>query len=71
MFLAIQISGSDDISIVNAKAILDLEEFNLTPEEMQKFKIIFVKLNKQLADSLYEQYPTSSVISEIRPKSDA
>ena len=68
LFLAVQISDLNDVVVVDAEAIIDLRDFNLTPEEIDKFKDIFRKLNSKLAASFQKQYPASSVISEIRSK---
>ncbi len=68
LFLAVQISDLNDVVVVDAEAIIDLTEFNLTPEEIDKFKDIFRKLNSKLVASFQKQYPASSVISEIRSK---
>jgi 5,10-methenyltetrahydromethanopterin hydrogenase len=69
LFLAVQIFDSDTIIVVDGKAIVDLAEFHLTPEEIEKFKKIFRKLNHELSVSLQKHHPASSVISEIRSKS--
>ena len=68
LFLAVQISDLNDVVVVDAEAIIDLTEFNLTPEEIDKIKDIFRKLNSKLVASFQEQYPASSVISEILSK---
>lgn len=65
ILLAVQILNSDNIAIVDASASLDLDEFDLTPEQIKKFQKIFRKLNHQLAESLQKQHPACSVISEI------
>ena len=68
LFLAVHISDLNDVVVVDAEAIIDLTEFNLTPEEINKIKDIFRKLNSKLVASFQEQYPASSVISEILSK---
>ncbi|OKH34389.1 hypothetical protein NIES2101_39085 [Calothrix sp. HK-06] len=65
ILLAVQIVNSDNIGIVDVKATLDLDEFDLTPEEVDKFQKIFRRLNNKLAESLQKQHPACSVISEI------
>ncbi|ACC81819.1 hypothetical protein [Nostoc punctiforme] len=69
IFIAIEVPDLNDVVILQGSAIVDLAEFQLTPQETMKFKKIFEKVNTKLAESLYEQFPASSIISEIRVKS--
>lgn len=68
LLIAVQISDND-IVIIQGEAIVDLAEFNLTNQEVEKFRKIFLKINAKLAESFQEQFPASSVISEIKLKS--
>ncbi|RCJ26171.1 hypothetical protein A6770_26525 [Nostoc minutum NIES-26] len=69
IFIAIEVSELNNVVILQGSAIVDLAEFQLTPQETMKFKRIFEKVNTKLAESLYEQFPATSIISEIRVKS--
>lgn len=69
LFIAVEISGTDKIVVIQADAILDLSEFNLTPQKTEKFQNILMKLNGKLADSFQKLFPACSVISEIRSQS--
>ncbi|MBD2771900.1 hypothetical protein [Iningainema tapete] len=68
LLIAVQISDND-IVIIQGEAIVDLAEFNLTYQEVEKFRKIFMKINAKLAESFQEKYPASSVLSEIKLKS--
>ena len=68
LLIAVQFSASDDVEIIHAEATVDLQKFALTPEELHKFKLIFKGLNTKLAESLQENCPAVSVISELRSK---
>lgn len=68
ILIAVEVSDLNDVVILQGQAIVDLAEFELTPQETVKFKKIFEKVNAKLAESLYEQFPATSVISEIRVK---
>ncbi|NMG18209.1 hypothetical protein [Brasilonema bromeliae] len=69
LLIAVQITDTDDIVIVQGEAIVDLAEFNLTPQEVDKFEKILKTINGRLAESFQKQFPATSVISEIRKKS--
>ena len=66
LLIAVEISESDEVVLVDAEAVLDLTEFDLTPQEAEKFNKIFKKMNVSLAESFQKRFPASSVISEIR-----
>jgi hypothetical protein len=68
LLIAIEISNTDELVIVQGEARIDLAEFNLTPQEIEKFDKIFKKMNITLAESFQTQFPAVSVISEIRQK---
>lgn len=69
LLIAVQCPNQDDIQIIQAEAAVNLDKFNLTPQEIYKFQLILKELNSELAKSLEEQHPAVSVISEIRSKS--
>ncbi len=69
LLIAVQISDNDDIVVVQAEAIIDLAEFDLTLQEIEKFRKILRRMNASLAESFQKQFPATSVISEIRSKS--
>jgi len=69
LLMAVEISGTDEIVIVQGEAVVDLAEYDLTPQELAKFRQIFQRLNAKLAESFQKQFPASSVVSEIRSKS--
>ena len=66
LLIAVEISEGDEVVLVDAEAVLDLTEFDLTPQEAEKFNKIFKKMNVSLAESFQKRFPASSVISEIR-----
>ena len=66
LLIAVEISESDEVVLVDAEAVLDLTEFNLTPQEVEKFDKILKKINVSLAESFQKRFPATSVISEIR-----
>jgi hypothetical protein len=69
LLIAIEICDSNELLIVHGEAIIDLAEFNLTPQEIEKFDQILKIMNIRLAESFQNQFPAASVISEIRRKS--
>jgi hypothetical protein len=69
LLIAVQITDTDDVVVVQGEAIVDLAEFNLTPEEVEKFGKILRVINAKLAESFQKQFPATSVISEILVKS--
>ena len=69
LLIAVQIIDTDDIVVVQGEATVDLAQFNLTPEEVEKFGKILRVINAKLAESFQKQFPATSVISEIRVKS--
>ncbi|MDP8964788.1 MAG: hypothetical protein M3O33_12560 [Cyanobacteriota bacterium] len=66
LLIAVQFSNESEVELVQGEALIDLSEFNLTPQEVQKFQQILRKLNSELAKSLQKAHPATSVISEIR-----
>jgi hypothetical protein len=69
LLIAVEFSKESEVEFVQAEAIIDLSEFDLTPQEVHKFQQILRKLNSELAKSLQKAHPATSVISEIRSKS--
>ena len=69
LLIAIQIAETDEVVVVEAEAVIDLAEYNLTPLEVEKFTKIFRRINFKLAESFQKQFPATSVFSEIRSKS--
>jgi hypothetical protein len=69
LLIAVQFSNGTEVELVQGEAIIDLSEFNLTPQEVHKFQQILRKLNSELAKSLQKAHPATSVISEIRSQS--
>jgi hypothetical protein len=47
---------------------IDLAEFDFTPQELEKVRKLFQKLNFALSDAFSEICPAASVIAEIRSK---
>ena len=68
LLIAIEITDSNKLVVVQGEAVVDLAEFNLTPQEIEKFGKILRIMNAKLAESFQKQFPTTSVISEIRQK---
>ena len=68
VLIAVQIIGTDDVVVVQGEATVDLDQFNLTPQEVEKFGKILRVINAKLAESFQTQFPATSVISEIRTK---
>ncbi len=69
LLIAVHITDTNDVVVVQGEAIVDLAEFNLTPKEVEKFGKILRVINAKLAESFQKQFPATSVISEIRVKS--
>ena len=67
--IVIEISNSDELIVVQGEAVVDLAKFNLTQQEIEKFDKILRIMSVKLAASFQKQFPTTSVISEIRQKS--
>lgn len=65
--IAVRFSNRASVEVVTAEATVDLAEFELAPQEVQKLKIILQRLNKQLAQSLEKYCSAVSLTSEIRP----
>ncbi len=47
---------------------IDLAEFDFTPQELEKVRKLFQKLNFALSDAFSEICPAASVMTEIRSK---
>jgi len=45
ILIAVEVSDLNDVVILQGQAIVDLAEFELTPQETVKFKKIFEKVN--------------------------
>ncbi len=66
LMLAVRFSNRVSVEIVEAEAKVDLAEFELTPQELEKLGIIIKKLNNALAESLQKRCSAVSIISELR-----
>ncbi len=69
--IAVRFSNRATVEVVTAEAIVDLAEFELAPQEIQKLTVILQRLNKELAHSLEKHCSAVSLTSEIRPASTA
>jgi hypothetical protein len=47
---------------------IDLAEFDFTPQELEKVRKLFQKLNFALSDAFSQVCPAASVVAEIRSK---
>ncbi len=68
VLIGVQTSEHNDFVLVQGEATIDLDEFDLRPQEIEKFGKILKKMNAKLAESFQKQFPATSVISEIRSK---
>jgi hypothetical protein len=66
IMIAVRFSNRTAVEVVEAEAKVDLSDFELTPPEVQKLKVILKKLNEKLAESLQKRCSAVSIISELR-----
>jgi hypothetical protein len=65
--IAVRFSNRAAVEVVQAEAKVDLAEFELTPQEVQKLRAIVKMLNNELAKSLERSCSAVSITSELRP----
>lgn len=65
--IAVRFSNRAAVEVVEAEAKVDLSEFELTPQEVQKLKAIVKRLNNELAKSLEKSCSAVSITSDLRP----
>jgi hypothetical protein len=63
----VRFSNRSAVEVVEAEAKVDLAEFDLTQQEIDKFRTIIKKLNDSLAESLQKRCSAVSIVSELRP----
>lgn len=68
LLLAVPCYQEDVLVILKATINLDLSEFELTPEEIYKFRKIMQQLNYSLSDAFSKSCLAASVTTEIQPK---
>jgi hypothetical protein len=66
LMLAVRFSNRVAVEVVEAEAKVDLSEFDLTPQELEKFSTIIKRLNNAMAESLQKSCSAVSIISELR-----
>jgi hypothetical protein len=66
LLIAVRLSNRSAVEVVEAEAKVDLAEFELTQEEVDKFRTIIKKLNDSLAESLKKRCSAVSIVSELR-----
>jgi hypothetical protein len=66
LMLAVRLSNRVSVEIVEAEAKVDLTEFDLTPQELEKLGTIIKRLNNAMAESLQKQCSAVSIVSELR-----
>lgn len=64
--LAVRLSNRAAVEVVEAEAKVNLAEFDLTPEELEKFSTIIKRLNDAMAESLQKRCSAVSIVSELR-----
>ena len=71
LVITFKLQGSSQEKTIEAYSMVELDEFNLTDIELEKFSKIFEKLNKKLYHSLQENSSSVSIESKIVSKQDA
>ncbi len=66
--LAIECSNHGQPEILETAINIDLAEFDFTPQELEKVRKLFQKLNFALSDAFSKICPAASVMTEIRSK---
>lgn len=69
--ITIKLQDSNQEKTIEAYSMVELDEFDLTEMELEKFSKIFEKLNKKLYHSLQENSSRVSIESKIVSKQDA
>jgi hypothetical protein len=67
LLIAVRFSNRSAVEVVEAEAKVDLAEFDLTQQEIDKFRTIIKKLNDSLVESLQKRCSAVSIVSELRP----
>lgn len=68
LLLAVPCYEEDVPVVLQATINLDLSEFELTPEEISKFRKIMQQFNYSLSDAFSKSCLAASVTTEIQPK---
>jgi hypothetical protein len=66
--LEIECSNHGQPEILETAINIDLAEFDFTPQELEKVRKLFQKLNFALSDAFSKICPAASVMTEIRSK---
>jgi hypothetical protein len=64
--IAVRFSNRSAVEVVEAEAKVELAEFEMTPQEVQKLGKIIKRLNASLAESLQKRCSAVSIVSELR-----
>jgi hypothetical protein len=67
LMIAVRFSNRTTVEVIEAEAKVDLAEFDLTPQEVQKLGTILRRLNDELAESLQKRCSAVSIISALQP----
>ncbi|HEY9666314.1 MAG TPA: hypothetical protein V6C91_05885 [Coleofasciculaceae cyanobacterium] len=66
LMLAVRFSNRAAVEVVQAEAKVNLAEFDLTPQELEKLSTIIKRLNEAMAESLQKRCSAVSIVSELR-----
>jgi hypothetical protein len=68
LLVAIECTEAGKTEVIDSRIEIDLAEFDLSPEELQKFSGLLHKLNQKVTDALAEVCPAVSISAQIRSK---
>lgn len=68
LWVAVECTEAGQTQIVDSRIEIDLTDFDLTPEELEKFSRLLAKINRKVMDALSEVCPAVSISTEIRSR---